>query len=164
MSFNSLEGIDEILRYLGYEKSDNSDENIDSSDNNDTNDCKDLNLDILGGFQDMSPLLFITVGELLENIIAGQLPFNIANAVANYIILIGQIIEAYGTQQIYQEFGPGRYYNPEFKNIDNPICTNEEKSKEDNSINEIKIEIKKLICDLRNLTNRIDKLEKNIEN
>lgn len=164
MDFNGFEGIDEILRYLGYEKSDNSNVDIDSNDNKDTNTCKDLNLDIPGGFQDMSPLLFITVGELLGNIIAGQLPFNIANAVANYIILIGQIIEAYGTQQIYQEIGPGRYYSPEFKNIDNPICSNEEKLKEDNTLNEIKIEIKKLICDLSNLTNRIDKLEKNIEN
>ncbi|WP_261776615.1 hypothetical protein [Clostridium botulinum] len=117
MDFNNFSGIEEFLNYLGYEKitedDDESTESNESSDESDTSNCgckidptagastdwcAKLNLDIPGGFQDINPILFITLGEVVGNIISGQLPYNVANIISNLIILVGQIIETCGTQ------------------------------------------------------------------
>lgn len=85
--------------------------------------CINQNLDIPCGFQDINPTVFIILGEVVGDLLSGQLPFNVANAVANWLNLIGQIVETYATQQVYSESGPGRYYSPLYKNVANPFCS-----------------------------------------
>lgn len=81
--------------------------------------------DILGGFQDIPPQLLIVIGNLLGNVIAGNLPFNIQNVVGNWLQLVGQAIEVFNAQQQYYQGGPGRYYNHIYRNVANPFCTRE---------------------------------------
>ena len=75
-------------------------------------------------FQNVNPELFIVVGELLGNVIANELPFNVQNAVGNWLQLVGQAIETYNAQQQYYQQGPGRYFTPDSFNVDNPFCQN----------------------------------------
>ena len=138
MNLFDLCGIDEFLKKYGYEK-------VDLSAGAFTNIFNQLNLDIPGGFQDINPLLFITIGEILGDIMAGNMPYNVANSVSNFFLLVGQILEACSVQIQYEEIGPGRFYSPLYKNIENPYC-NDDFTKE----------IKELTC-------RIDKIEKKLE-
>lgn len=73
-------------------------------------------------FQNVNPELFIVVGELLGNVIANELPFNVQNAVGNWLQLVGQAILTYNAQQQYYQQGPGRYFTPDSFNVDNPFC------------------------------------------
>lgn len=75
MNLFDLCGIDEFLKKYGYEK-------VDLSAGATTNIFNQLNLDIPGGFQDINPLLFITIGEILGDIMAGNMPYNVANSVS----------------------------------------------------------------------------------
>ncbi len=79
--------------------------------------------DVPGGFQDLDPQLFILIGELLGNVMAGNMPFNIQNAIGNWLQLVGQAIETYNAQQQYFQNGPGRYYNIKYRNTGNPFTT-----------------------------------------
>ena len=72
-------------------------------------------------FQNVNPELFIVVGELLGNVIANELPFNVQNAVGNWLQLVGQAIETYNAQQQYYQQGPGRYFTPDSFNVDNKV-------------------------------------------
>lgn len=139
MNLFDLTGIDDFFKKYGYEK-------VDMSAGAGDNIFKDLNLDIPDGFQDINPMLFITIAEILGNVMSGGLPFNVANSVSNFIILVGQIMETCSVQIQYLEIGPGRFYSPLYKNIENPYCNGEE---------DFGREIKEL-------TYRIDKLEKKI--
>lgn len=114
--------IDEILEVLGYKKQKCEEEEY-ASIGEKTNCCNNFDLDIINGFQDVNPILFITVGELIGDIMSGQMPANVANLVANFLNLVGQIIETYSSQQAYFQNGPGRYYNPIYKNVNNPFCS-----------------------------------------
>lgn len=78
--------------------------------------------DIPGGFQDLNPELFVLIGELLGNAIAGNLPFNVQNALGNWFQLVGQAMLTFNAQQQYFQGGTGRYYNPKYKNVSNPFC------------------------------------------
>ncbi len=78
--------------------------------------------DIPGGFQDLNPELFVLIGELLGNAIAGNLPFNVQNALGNWFQLVGQAMLTFNAQQQYFQGGTGRYYNPKYKNVANPFC------------------------------------------
>ncbi|NFH69030.1 hypothetical protein FDF86_15430 [Clostridium botulinum] len=205
MDFNNFSGIEEFLNYLGYEKitedDDESTESNESSDESDTSNCgckidptarastdwcAKLNLDIPGGFQDINPILFITLGEVVGNIISGQLPYNVANIISNLIILVGQIIETCGTQQQYYEIGPGRYFNCAYKNIENPFCDFDVDKKVDSSntsdlikgenlkkdkdliqifknINDIFLKLENLKFEFNKISTKMNELEKRIE-
>lgn len=78
--------------------------------------------DIPGGFQDLNPEIFVLIGELLGNAMAGNLPFNVQNALGNWFQLIGQAMLTFNSQQQYFQGGPGRYYNPKYENVANPFC------------------------------------------
>ena len=80
--------------------------------------CGDIN----GGFQHIYPEVFIVVAEILGDVMAGRLPFNVQNAVGNWFELIGQVILTYNAQQQYFQGGPGRYFNPKYFNVSNPFC------------------------------------------
>lgn len=81
--------------------------------------------DIPGGFQDIPPQLLLVIGELLGNVMAGSLPFNVQNVVGNWLQLVGQAIEVFNAQQQYYQGGPGRYYNYIYRNVANPFCTSQ---------------------------------------
>lgn len=84
-------------------------------------------------FQNVNPELFVVVGELLGNVIANELPFNVQNAVGNWLQLVGQAIETYNAQQQYYQQGPGRYFTPDSFNVDNPFCQNTQQSSQSGS-------------------------------
>lgn len=84
-------------------------------------------------FQNVNPELFIVVGELLGNVIANELPFNVQNAVGNWLQLVGQAIETYNAQQQYYQQGPGRYFTPDSFNVDNPFCQNNQQGEQSGS-------------------------------
>lgn len=91
-----------------------------SNNNSSYNNCSD----IPGGFQDINPQLLLVIGELLGNVMAGNLPFNVQNVIGNWLQLVGQAIEVFNAQQQYFQGGPGRYYNLRYKNVNNPFCSN----------------------------------------
>ena len=78
--------------------------------------------DIPGGFQTINPQFFLVMGEILGNVIAGQMPFNIQNVIGNWLQLVGQAIETFNAQQQYMQSGPGRYYDIRNLNVNNPFC------------------------------------------
>ena len=51
--------------------------------------------DMPGGFQKINPMLFVVIGDILGDLMSGKLPFNVQNAVGNWIQLVGQAIETY---------------------------------------------------------------------
>ncbi|MGL4372475.1 MAG: hypothetical protein ACRCS6_01740 [Turicibacter sp.] len=123
-------------------------------------------------FQKVNPELFILVGELLGNVAANDLPFNVQNAVGNWLQLVGQAILTYNAQQQYYEQGPGRCFNPANFNVYNPDCqpkesasTNQTDSTNDEVINESKtskindMDLLKLQESIQMLLQRVDELE-----
>ena len=139
MNIYDLNEIYEMLKRNGYvENEDNISRNIpdiDPSAGADSNCCANINLDIPGGFQDIDPIVFITIGEVIGNIISGSVPFNVAVAISNWLNLVGQAIETYGAQQQYFQNGPGRYYDLRYKNVSNPFCSCNSKESNGNSQN-----------------------------
>lgn len=149
MSCNNYSEIEELLRCI-----------IDPTGGAADNNCKNINLDIIGGFQDIDPLLLSVFAELLGNVLSGELPTNLVNSLGNWIQLIGNVIALYNAQQQYQEGGPGRYYSPNYKNLNNSFCT----TKAGNSSKEIKNidkEIKELKKEINCLNNKIECLKCN---
>lgn len=86
--------------------------------------CRNSMSDIPGGFQDVPPVLFVVIGQILGNILAGNLPLNVQNSLGNWLGLVGQTIVTFAGQQQYFQGGPGRYYNPIYRNASNPFCEN----------------------------------------
>ena len=113
--FNDFE---EILKKCGipFEK---CNENSNSKGKNKGPGCDD----IPGGFQDLHPQLFVVIGEVMGQVMAGSMPFNVQNSIGNWFELLGQVILTYSAQQQYFQNGPGRYYNRKYKNVGNPFCT-----------------------------------------
>lgn len=110
MNFNGWGNLEDLLRACGYNN---------SSDNTDNTGCND----IPNGFQNINPQLFILIGDVIGNIIAGNIPFNVQNAIGNWFELLGQVILTFNAQQQYFQSGPGRYYDPKNYNVDNPSCS-----------------------------------------
>lgn len=123
MSENPFKGIEEILKYcrsFSNEKTNNS--NGSENQNNFSNEgyyCGD----IPGGFQSVDPQFFLITSELVANIVAGNIPFNVQNVIGNWLQLIGQVIETFNAQQQYMQSGPGRYYDIKNLNVNNPFCS-----------------------------------------
>ncbi len=135
--------------------------------------CDDIN----GGFQQIYPEVFIVIAEILGDVMAGKLPFNVQNAVGNWFELVGQVILTYNAQQQYFQGGPGRYFNPAYYNVSNPFCdsgiTTEgnsssgtymdqgesedffNRSNNNTQINELKEQIENLKKELENIKNSI---------
>lgn len=122
MKFNGWNSFEDMARACGY-----TTENNDSSgraNSYSTNDFNNMGCnDIPSGFQSLNPELFTVIGEILGNMIAGRIPFNVQNAIGNWLQLVGQAIETYNAQQQYFQGGPGRYFNPKYYNESNPFCS-----------------------------------------
>lgn len=152
----------------------NSNNNANSNENSNENKCRFFNNDICWGFQDLNPELFTVMGSILGAVISSNLPFNVQNAIGNWISLLGQTILTYNAQQQYFESGPGKCYNVNRRNIENSDCpynnpqqsndesdtkdkTDRKKSKDDEDIKE---KLKELEKELENLKNKIQDLSK----
>lgn len=94
---------------------------IDPTAGADKNEYKYCNLDLPFGFQDIDPMLITVLGEVVGNILSGNMPTNVANAFGNWLQLIAQVIVMFNAQQQYSQGGPGRFYSPEYRNISNPF-------------------------------------------
>lgn len=137
MNFNGWGNFEDLFRACGYTNSFNgkgnncndNDESNNTTDNSSNNNNSNYNSnyygcnDIPNGFQNLHPELFVIIGEILGNIVAGSIPFNVQNAIGNWLQLVGQAIETYNAQQQYFQSGPGRYYDVNTRNIDNPFCS-----------------------------------------
>lgn len=120
--------------------------------------------DIPNGFQDMDPQIFIVIAELLGNIMAGKLPFNVQNAVGNWLMLVGQAIVTFNAQQQYFQGGPGRYYDVRNKNVTNSFCTsnsqNTSQKKSSSEVEDLKKDLKELKKEISQLKNKLDNLDR----
>ncbi|MGL5151734.1 MAG: hypothetical protein ACRC7N_14305 [Clostridium sp.] len=119
------------------------------------NNCRFFDSDILGGFQDINPELFLTMANLMGIVMADNMPFNVQNAVGNWLSLLGQTILTYNAQQQYFQTGPGRYYNPKNRNVGNPFCPSSGGSGSSDSSND-----GELLKRIKELEREIDKLKK----
>ena len=80
--------------------------------------------DVPGGFQDFNPQILNLITVLFGNIAARKMPFNVQNALGNWLQLLGQVIITFNAQQQYFQGGPGRIYSPIYRNAANPFCSN----------------------------------------
>ncbi len=116
----------DFMKSCGYDFSEYRDNN--SGGNEETppgvadEECRCGDSDIPGGFQDLNPQALIVIANILGIAIASKLPFNTQNAVGNFFELLGQVIITFNAQQQYFQGGPGRYYNPIYRNASNPFC------------------------------------------
>ena len=69
--------------------------------------------------QDFSPEILLALGDILGDIAARGLPFNIQNVLGNWLMLVGQALITFNAQQQYMENGPGQYYDLYHKNSGN---------------------------------------------
>jgi len=185
MEFNGWSSFEDLVRACGYTKChDDSDNTREKSNNTTKNEfCNTGCCDIPNGFQSLNPQLFILIGEILGNMLAGNIPSNVQNAFGNWLELVGQAILTYSAQQQYFEQGPGRYFNPKNYNINNSFCnttpqnTNQNnsssKSKEKNlnydynrksssedkvdKIEELESRINQLIAEMDRIKNKMEK-------
>lgn len=127
----------------------------------DGNPCKDLNLDIFFGFQDIDPLIFTIIAEILADVIAGKLPSGSINALGNWFELVAQAISTYNLQKQYFELGPGNYFNPMNRNSLNPYCDKIRELK-DNKKNK-KLNEKKLLSIINSLDNKVNELNEEVQ-
>lgn len=191
--FNSFDDLINFCRNLyGQQVNNKDDGNVNSQENSEKcNNCRFGNSnanatkgqreaysDIPGGFQDIPPQLLLVIGELLGNVMAGNLPFNIQNVVGNWLQLVGQAIEVFNAQQQYYQGGPGRMYNPIYRNAANPFCSSSsdesqtnvdsnknKKSSSKSSSNETQSnnDIYQLKQSIKSLTKQIQELQKQID-
>lgn len=83
--------------------------------------------------QDISPEILLAIGDLLGDILARGLPFNIQNLLGNWMMLIGQVIITFNAQQQYMENGAGQCYDTCHKNSGN-ISPGKQENKSSRSI------------------------------
>ena len=55
----------------------------------------------------LHPEVVITAAEVIGNISAWQMPYNVQNAIGNWLMLLGQAIVTFNAQQQYCMNGPG---------------------------------------------------------
>lgn len=116
MEFNGWNSFEDLARACGYT-------NCNNTTNSTNNSCNMGCSDIPNGFQSLNPELFVIIGEILGNIIAGNIPYNVQNAIGNWLELVGQAILTFNAQQQYFQGGPGRYFNPLNYNVNNSFCS-----------------------------------------
>jgi len=163
MDFKGWNSFGDLARACGYSNSENTSE---TSNDNATNESCDMGCsDIPNGFQSLNPQLFVVIGEILGNIIAGSIPYNVQNALGNWLELVGQAILTYNAQQQYFQGGPGRYFNPKYYNVSNPFCNTTSQSDMQNSSSkkEKKTSSEKEVCKIKELELRIDELKNEME-
>ncbi|MGG7097258.1 hypothetical protein [Clostridium sardiniense] len=151
---NDFNEFNEFMKQFGFNFGYN---NCNNKDNVDDFDPKERCEDIPGGFQDLHPQLFVLIGDIMGQIMVGDMPFNVQNSIGNWFELIGQVILTYSAQQQYFQNGPGRYYNRKYKNVGNPFC--ETNPTPDNQSLDYNKEILSLKNNIKSLTKEIESLK-----
>lgn len=159
MNFNGWGNFEDLLRTCGYTNSSDNNNNNDNNTNNDNTGCND----IPNGFQNINPQLFILLGDVIGNIIAGNIPFNVQNAIGNWFELLGQVILTFNAQQQYFQSGPGRYYDPKNYNVDNTFCSSNPTSNSNNTSNTSTSSTPSNSNSNDTNINRIEELEKQVQ-
>ena len=166
MEFKGWDSFEDLARACGY-KSCNTDSNNTggTSKDNATNQSFDMGCnDIPNGFQTLNPELFVVIGEILGNMLAGSIPFNVQNAVGNWLQLVGQAILTYNAQQQYFQGGPGRYFNPRYYNVTNSFCSTTPTSTTQNNsfsksngdkVDKLESRINELITEMEKIKNKM---------
>ena len=174
MDFNGWSNFEDLAKACGYTNSNNNaDDN--SNNNGGTNEFNNEGCcDIPNGFQSLNPELFVAIGGILGEIMAGNLPFNVQNALGNWFELLGQVILTYNAQQQYFQGGPARYFNPKNYNVANQFCNTNQNNTTQNSsssksnkknsssqnkvdkINELESRIDDLIAEIQIIKNTIN--------
>ncbi len=170
MNFSGWSNFEDFARACGYTNFNNN-ANNNSNNNSETNNFNNTGCyDIPNGFQCLNPELFVIIGTILGEIMAGNLPSNVQNALGNWFELLGQVILTYSAQQQYFQEGPGLYFNPKNYNINNQYCnttqnsnsskSNKESSKNNQNnidkINELESRINDLIAEIEVIKNKIN--------
>lgn len=153
--------------------------NSGTSNNSASSDPNEQCSDVPGGFQDLHPQMFVLIGDIIGQVMSGNMPFNIQNSIGNLFELIGQVILTYSAQQQYFQNGPGRYYNRKYKNVGNPFCEqnptpgnvndgttssiNTTESTTTNKNIKYEEEIKKLKSDINNLVCEVELLKRELQ-
>ena len=119
MNTSILYSVEDLLRHFGYKKC-----RVDPSGGASSNECKNVDLDLYMGFQDLDPMMLVVIAQLFANEISNNLTSSQLNAYGNWLQMIGQTMQLFIAQQQYEEAGPGRYYNRDYKNVANPFCIN----------------------------------------
>lgn len=115
-------------------------------------------------FQGMDPQTFIVIAEMIGNFIGGDTPFNVQNAIGNWLMLIGQAIVTYNAQQQYFEGGPGRCFDCNNFNINNPDVNQDNNNvNQGNNGKNYDEELIMIAKKINELTLEITKLKKEIE-
>lgn len=135
MKFNGWNSFEDLARACGYTNShkDSDNTNQTSNDNATNKSCNMGCYDIPNGFQSLNPQLFVAIGGILGDILAGSIPSNVQASIGNWLVLVGQAILTFNSQQIYFQQGPGRYFNPCNYNVDNPFCETTSKNTTQNN-------------------------------
>lgn len=211
--FNNFDDFIKILNeYINSFNSETNNKNSDNgaygnsannnSSNEDCNECKFGNKnaqadekarnacsDIPGGFQDLNPIILNLITVIFGSIASQKMPFNVQNAIGNWLQLFGQVIITFNAQQQYYQGGQGRIYSPIYRNAANPFCYNSTdegqanvatstskntssnrsinldentSSNRNNKSNNTSLEIKKLNDDIFNLKKSIEALNNQI--
>lgn len=177
MEFKGWGSFEDLARACGYTNYNENSENNNSGECNINSEFSNIGCnDIPDGFQGLDPQIFVLVGEILGNIVSGRLPFNVQNAIGNWLQLVGQVIETYNSQQQYFQSGPGRYFHPKNYNVANQFCTqnqsntsqstnsntgNSNKSKKDDNSKDDKI--KQLELCINKLNKEVKEIKKLLE-
>ncbi|MDR3594512.1 hypothetical protein [Clostridium sp.] len=124
MEFNGWNSFEDFARACGYTNCNNGSDNASKTgnDNATNNFCNDGCRDIPNGFQSLNPQLFVVIGEILGDMLSECIPFNVQVALGNWLVLVGQVLLTYNSQQLYFQQGPGRFFNPNNYNVDNQFC------------------------------------------
>lgn len=104
--------------------------------------------------QDISPEILLAIGDVLGDILARGLPFNIQNLLGNWMMLIGQVIITFNAQQQFLENGAGQYYDICHKNSGN-ISPGKQENKSSRSIDTAEDSISALEARLARVENDI---------
>lgn len=184
MEFNGWNSFEDLARACGYTNCHkDSDNTYDKCNDNTKNEFGNIGCcDIPNGFQSLNPQLFVIIGEMLGDILSESIPFNVQIALGNWLVLVGQALLTYNSQQLYFEQGPGRCFNPRNFNVDNPLCNsttqnanqnnsaskngkNSDKSKERKSSGENKVDkIEELELRINQLMAEMEKIRSKMEN
>lgn len=165
----------EFMKSCGYNFSNSSCSDSNNSENSTPpgvadEECRNANSDIPGGFQDLPPQTLLVIVTIIGINVANQIPFNMQNTVGNIFELLGQVIITFNAQQQYLQSGPGRYYNPIYRNSTNPFCPNSNDGSSQNTTNDTTSNTSdsttnnnSLLKKIKSLENEISKLKEEIE-
>ena len=100
------------------------------------------------------------IGELLGNVFAGTMPFNVQNAIGNWLQLVGQAMLTYNAQQQYYQSGPGRYYDRANRDVTNPFIPSDSDVKKAQEMEDLKSQVADMKRQIEALSRAVENSQK----